>query len=256
VHFYPIEFVLCHFLALVQGRKEIIAHGGEALAAAEPYAALKMEEKTSEIQVDRADHAEAVIRHEHLRMDKTGGILEDPYAAFDKGSVVRPGDGMDIPFIGDVGSDDSYIQAVFSGQGERRQHLVVDDEIRSRDIEIASGFRDEVEIDIFAHRFLIERAIPKGLHETIRAKGRRSRYGGEIAGQGIVLPPSGMAPKLEEHEREAHHRFPFQHDGAVLPSAKATELVDVLVGEINASREAYPAVDHQNLPVIAMVVIG
>ena len=64
-----------------------------------------------------------------------------------------------------------------------------------------------------------------------------------------------QVPQLQEHERKAPHGLALEHDGGVLPVAVLFLAVDVLVRQVDAAVEGCVAVDHQNLAVIAVVVV-
>ena len=48
----------------------------------------------------------------------------------------------------------------------------------------------------------------------------------------------------------------FQHDGGVLPAAILLDVVDVLVGEVHAAGKTHLAVNDENFPVVAVIIMG
>ena len=64
-----------------------------------------------------------------------------------------------------------------------------------------------------------------------------------------------QAPDLQEHQRKAPHRVAPEHNGRVLPIAKAGDMVDVFIGQVDAAIEGDLPVDDQNFSVIAVIIM-
>ena len=64
-----------------------------------------------------------------------------------------------------------------------------------------------------------------------------------------------QVPHLQEQECKAGSRIPLQHNRNVLPMPEAFSPVDILIRQIDASVKGDLSVDHQDLPVIPVVIV-
>ena len=72
----------------------------------------------------------------------------------------------------------------------------------------------------------------------------------------VVCSAALQPPALQEHERQGPHRLAPQHDCGILPVSVYFFAVDVLIREIHAACKADLSVDHGDLPVIPVIVMG
>ena len=72
----------------------------------------------------------------------------------------------------------------------------------------------------------------------------------------ILRLPLRHIPHLQEHHGKALYRVSLQHDGRILPVAKAHLAVDVLVRQIYTAGKGRMAVYNHNLPVIPVILIS
>ena len=206
------------------------------------------------VEIDRADDGLAVVADENLRVDEARLVLIDLHAAVQKAAVIgvrqRKGDLL----VRHVRQDELYLDAALRGVGQRRDHLIVDDEIRRHNVHIAVGAVDDVHIHHFADEIAVERTVAVGDDEA----GRRARRLGHIEiarigfGSKVHLV---VIPHLEEHQRQIPHGTAAQGDGRVLPMAVALRAVDVFVGKVDAAGEADLTVNDKDLAVVAVIVM-
>ena len=118
-----------------------------------------MEIQAAEVHVYAAHHCHAVVADKAFGVDKTGDILVDFDAERGELTVVRAGDRVYKPLIGNVRRDNPHVHAAFCREGKSVLHLVVDNEVRGSDIDILLRVVDDVEVDVFTDGFIVKRAV-------------------------------------------------------------------------------------------------
>lgn len=109
----------------------------------------------AEIEVNGAADAINVVTKHVFGVDEAGFVFVDFDAAFDEREVVRAGHEVDDFFVGNVRSDDFDIDTFFGGEGESVHDFAVANEIRSGDAEGFGGAVNEIEIDVFGDRLVV-----------------------------------------------------------------------------------------------------
>ena len=74
---------------------------------------------------------------------------------------------MDQELVIYSGSYDSYVHPAFCRQLQFGQHCFIDDQIRGIDVYIFLRVLNYMQINVFSHIFLVERAVGVGLNETV-----------------------------------------------------------------------------------------
>ena len=118
-------------------------------------------------------------------------------------------------------------------------------------MDVALGAVEQVDIDHLPHPLTVQRAIAVRGREPLRRDGV-GRHGEELLK--LRLPED--APHLEEEDGQRSDSLAFQHDGGVLPAAILLDVVDVLVGEVHAAGKTHLAINDENFPVVAVIIMG
>ena len=150
-----------------------------------------------------------------------------------------------------MGQDEVNVHAPLCRELEGRFQLAVEDEVGRHDVDVALGAVEQVDIDHLSHPLTVQRAVAVRGREPLRRDGV-GRHGEELLK--LRLPED--APHLEEEDGQRSDSLAFQHDGGVLPAAILLDVVDVLVGEVHAAGKAHLAVNDENFPVVAVIIMG
>lgn len=220
--------------------------------AAHQGRAFKVEVQTAVVQVDAAGDGGGIVADEGLGVNKAGGVFVDLDAAFDQFPVVGAGQGEDGFLVRAAGRHQLHVHAALGGKDQRRDHLMVDDQIGRHNVDIFLGAVKDVQIDRLADIVPIERAVSVWNDPAGGVHRGRCR---QIAG--AVLHPTVLrVPHLQEHQREGADRLAGDTEGHVLPVAVGMGAVDIFVRQIDPAGEGAAAVHHQDFPVVAVVVVG
>ena len=110
----------------------------------------------------------------------------------------------------------------------------------------------DMEVHLLTHILIVKGAVPVGEH--IPQLPAEALASGREVSPVVLLLPLVHVPHLQEEHGQALDRVPPQHDSRVLPVAEPLLPVDVLVPQIDASREAHPAVNDAYLAVVPVVL--
>ena len=207
------------------------------------------------VQIDRADGRLAVIADEDLRVNEARLVLINLYTVFKQPAVIRVRKREGDLLVRHMRQDELDLHAAARGVGQRRDHLVVNDEIRRHDVYVTVGTVDDIHIDHLADEVAVERAVAIGDDIAHFLFMRRLRHVEILAVDFGRKVHGADVPHLQKHQRQAAHGVAAQGNGCVLPVAEARGAVDVLVGEVDAACEADLAVDDHDLAVVAVVVV-
>ncbi len=147
---------------LMAGRQRVekifldFAEGGTFV---HPDTAFKVKIETAEIQVHGSDRADHVIRNKRLGMIKAVGIFVDFHARLNKAMVIRTSCNMNQFFIISERGDNSDINAAFCRKGKRRQKIVIHYKIRCVDVHIIFRVVDNLNVNMLADIFFVQRII-------------------------------------------------------------------------------------------------
>ena len=116
---------------------------------------------------------------------------------------------------------------------------------------------EDVHVHLLPHILVVQGTVAVGHHVAGPGGCRRASVLKvfQIALVGL-LPPLRDVPVLQKHHGKTLHRVPLEHHRRVLPVAEALLPVDVLIRQIDAAGEGRVAVDHHDLPVIPVVLVG
>lgn len=155
--------------------------------------------------------------------------------------------------VRDARQDQPHVHAPLGRKGQGGLELAVEDQIRGHDVHVSLRPVQDVDVHLLPHMVGVHGTVPVGDDEALRLGrgGRRDlRHDGEVRRLFIQIP------HLQEHQGEAAGGLALQHDGRVLPVAVLDDAVDVLVRQIHPAGKGGVAVDHQDLPVVPVVVVG
>ena len=76
-----------------------------------------MQVQAAVVEVHGPHRGVLVVHHKGLGMDEAGGVFVDAYAALEQHLIIRAGNGMDIPFVRDMGGDDPDVHPRFRCPG-------------------------------------------------------------------------------------------------------------------------------------------
>ena len=116
------------------------------------------------IHIDGTDGRRILIAKHLLRMQKARGIFIDPHTLTHQSGIIGSGHTVNDFFIRDARGKYAHIHAPFGCQSQLSRHLITDDQIRSCHIEAFFRRLDQVQVDILAHRFSVQRGIRIGLY--------------------------------------------------------------------------------------------
>ena len=239
-----------HLAADGEGLFKILRHLRNGRAVIEIDRVFKVKIQAPEVHIDCSDDGVLVVCQADLRVDEAGLELENAHARLRQRLVVCPRHSMDVPFVRNARRDDAHVNACFCRYAERRDHLVVQNQIRRHDPEPAAGGLDEALEDRRAHVLVVQRAVCKRLQIALAL--RILRIVRAERGH-ILLQPRDIVPDAEEHHHHRPDGLAFYQNAAVLPVAEALDLVDVFIREVHAAREAHFAVDEHELAVVAVI---
>ena len=107
-----------------------------------------------------------------------------------------------------------------------------------------------IQIDCFCHRLLVQRAVRVGLYYSIAGGQHRKLW---TEGTVILLKGTKGVPEIQKHYGKIPHRSALDTQARVLPVAEAGDRVDIFVCQIDAAGVGYFAVYHHDLAVVAVV---
>ena len=230
---------------------EILLDGGDAGGILHPDRILEVVVEAAVVEVYGTHHGLAVVHHKDLRVDKAGQPLADLHARVQQRLVVRLRQRIGELLVRHMGQDEVDVHAPLCRELEGRFQLTVEDEVGRHDVDVALGAVEQVDIDHLPHPLTVQRAVAVRGREPLRRDGV-GRHGEELLE--LRLPED--APHLEEEDGQRSDSLAFQHDGGVLPAAILLDVVDVLVGEVHAAGKTHLAVNDENFPVVAVIIMG
>ena len=242
-----------HHAALAPRVLEILLDLGDAGDVPQIGRALKVVVEAAVVQVDGAHHRLGVVADEDLGVHESGGVLPDLDPGVQKRRVMGEGEGIREGFVRDARQDQPHVHAPLGRKGQGGLELAVEDQIRGHDVHVSLRPVQDVDVHLLPHMVGVHGTVPVGDDEALRlGRGgcRDLRHDGEVRRLFIQVP------HLQEHQGEAAGGLALQHDGRVLPVTVFDNAVDVLVLKIHPAGESGAAVDHQDLPVVPVVVVG
>ena len=163
------------------------------------------------------------------------------------------GQGIGRFLIRDTGQNQFHVHSPLRREFQRRLHLSVQDQIGRHNMHIFSGTVQDIHIHPLPHQIVIQRAVAVGHHiagSVLLGHGRIFQESVKL--QFLLLHP----PHLQKHQGKTPGRLPLEHHCRILPVTMLLSVIDILIRQINPSRECRMAVDHQNLAVVAVIVMG
>ena len=134
------------------------------------------------IHVNRPDDRDMIVADEHFGMDESGGVFIDFHPGFKEFVIVRPRNEEHALLVGDVGSHDSNIHSALGGDLQSGQHLIVQHKVGGRDIDVAFGHVDHLDIRVLRYVVTIKGIVPEGLDEAVGLRRNRWLIQGELFG--------------------------------------------------------------------------
>ena len=133
-------------------------------------------------------------------------------------------------------------------------HIMLQDQIRSHNINVSGGPLQNIHIDEFSHRFSIQRTVCIGDHIPRINVLRLAWKNFQIIL--IIVFVSLQIPQLQKHLGQTLYRISFYHNGRIFPVTKAFFFVNIFIRQIGTSGESGLTVDHKNFSVITIILIG
>ena len=137
------------------------------MGAAEPDTTLEVKIQAAVIQVDGAHHTQFVVTDQGLAVDKPRQIFVHLHPRFHQRLIVGASQLEHPSLVRNMRGDDAHIHPRLGGGTERLVHGVVDDKVRSGQVEIAVGSADEVDKHSGAHFLIVQGTVHEGLHQAI-----------------------------------------------------------------------------------------
>ena len=152
-----------------------------------------------------------------------------------------------------MGHQDDHLHAPFRGIAKCSQHPVVENQVWCHNVHIGVRGIDDVEINAFPDALIAERTGAVRNHIAVRFLVHIPFIG--ICPKGFTAPCFGI-PHFEKHIGKPFDRLPYESDAGVLPMSEPFLLIDVFIRKIDASGKGSMSVDHQDLSVVSVVVVG
>ena len=148
------------------------------------------------VQIHRAHRPADVVADEAFGMDKAGGVLINFHTGLDEGAVVTLCQGERQAFVGDAGQDDGHIHAPTGSKAQSILQFMTEDQIGGHDVDVLLGGIENVGVDPFAYRLVVQRTVTVGNHIALgmTLPGRGCRQEG-LESQGALF----HLPHLQEH---------------------------------------------------------
>ena len=156
-----------------------------------------------------------------------------------------------------MGHNDDRLDAALGRKLQGLCQFVVENQIRRHNMYVVSGCIDDIEVHQLSHGLLIQGTVAVRDHEALHGQLRR------IEKFRIPQIPSVILrlllrniPHLEKHHGKAGDRVALHHDAGILPVAETHLPVDILIRQVNAARKCRVPVDHQDLSVVPVILVG
>ena len=209
-----------------------------------------MQVEAAVVEVDGAHGGHAVVAQPGLGVQKARCVAVDAHARLQQVGKVAARQKIDRGFVGRARRIDAHIDAALGRQPQRGQQVVVQDQVGRADVQPPLRLGDEVQVDVFGYRLAVGGAVGKRLHQAVGGLG--GRFGQQRGQVHRLLGVAGF-PKRQKDVGKAARGGAFHPDGAVFPVAEPLELVDVLVGQVDAAGKGDARVDDGDLAVVAVV---
>ena len=184
-------------------------------------------------------------------MQEARPILVDLNACAVQLLIIRACDAVDQLFVWDTRCDDAHIDARLRSDGQRGNHLVIQNQIGGCDIDVPLGAIDDVHEHGLTDVAVVKWTVIERLHIAVT----RAHDGRHIAGTIQEAVFGRVLPHLQEHLGHVGDTRAHQTDTGVLPMAKAYALIDILIGQVDAAHEADVTVHNADFTVVTVVKI-
>ena len=144
--------LLVHLPRQLESLGERTMRVGYYRCAIYPHGVLKMVNETAVIEVYRAYNGVFTVGDERFLVDKAGSILVYPHTRTHKPGIGALGHHLYYPFIRDGGGDYSDVDPSQGGVAQSDGEIVIDNEIRSRDINVALRLVYHVQKHVLTYR--------------------------------------------------------------------------------------------------------
>ena len=185
-------------------------------------------------------------------MNKSRRVLINFYPALYERCIVGLREQENHLLVRNPRRHNPHVHTVLRRVAERRQHLMVNDQIRCEDIDVILCPVYDIQVNIFAHILMIQRAVTVRLHEPVILKGcflMLCRHKPAVIFRGM----DDVIPHGQKHAGQTPDRLALDAHAGVLPVAEPFYLIDIFICQIDPARKTDRAVHHKNLPVIPVV---
>ena len=118
---------------------------------------------------------------------------------------------------------------------------------------IFQGAVQNIHVNSFAHLIVVQRTVPVRNDIASGMVCREGRIRKELRS---FIFSFINAPHLQKHQGKTSHRITFQHNGGIFPMPEFLFFINVFIRQINSAVKCRMPIDHQNLPVIPVIIVG
>ena len=211
-----------------------------------------MQVQTAEVKVHTAHRCDLIVTDKTFCVNKSRRVLVNFYPALYERRIVGLREQKNHLLVRNSRRHNPYIHAVLRRIAERGQHLMVNDQIRCKNIDVILCPVYDIQINIFTHILMIQGTVAVRLHKPVVLK--RSllvlcRHKPAVIFRGM----DDVIPHGQKHAGQTPDRLALDAHAGVLPVAEPSYLIDIFICQIDSARKTDRAVHHKNLPVIPVV---
>ena len=165
-----------------------------------------MQEQTAVIQIDTSHSSNLIITEKTLGMNKTRCILINFYTTFEQRFIMGLRQKENHFLIRDSRCHDPHIHTTLCSVAQTHQHLIVNDQIRRKNIHIPLCMVDNIQINILSYCLMIQRCITIRLYKAVSLK----RFFLVYLWHELFVILRGMVdviPHFQKHHSHTPHSF-------------------------------------------------
>ena len=154
--------------------------------------------------------------------------------------------------IGNARHENPHIHAALGCRAERVLHLITDQQIGRRNVDVILRLIQDVDIDILPQLLKIKRRIGVRQHVAVALKWFRMPAM-RIINFEIRLRLPECVPHFQKHHTEIKDSLSMNSDSCIFPVSEPHLPVNVFIRQVNAAIVSRMSVNDQNLPVVAVI---
>ena len=210
------------------------------------------------IQIDGSHHSFSVVADKNLGMNKTRRVFIDSDTGFQQGFIMGLCQCIGNLLVRNPRQNHCHIHPPLRSIFQSSLHLPIQNQIGCHDVHIPKRPVEDIHVNPLSQLVIIQRPVPvrhniaSRLLCSVALRNRCRKYELFRKFQCFFID----IPHLQEHQRKALHRLSLQHNGRILPMSETLNPVDIFIRQIDASVEGSVSVDHQNLAVVPVIIMG